>query len=57
MTPEQIVELLERGAWADIWYDPWDHDEEGIVELIKNVQEAMTAAAQIIRSLPKEVTP
>lgn len=57
MTREQIVELLERGAWADIWYDPWDHDEEGIAELIKAVQEAMTAAAQIIRSLPKEVTP
>lgn len=56
MTPQQIAELLERGAADDIWYAAEDYGETDTAAWIECVQQAMIYAARILRSLPHEVT-
>lgn len=47
--PMTLAERLERGAQADIWYDAAAHSDDDVADMIGDAQDAMMAAARILR--------
>jgi hypothetical protein len=55
MNNTQIAKALRTGANADIWYDYSTFgDEDGVGQLIEDVQEAMNKAAELLEAQQEE---
>jgi hypothetical protein len=50
MTRSEIIEALQEGVDADIWYDWKDYDDPMAGEVIQRVQEACREAANMLQN-------
>ena len=55
MLKKEIVDLLEKGRQADIWYDAKHYGDIEYEELIEQVQTAMFEAAEYLKKLKEQV--
>ena len=47
----ELIQTLENGVHADIWFDAYSHGEVGAMKVIKDTKEAMNQASQILKEI------